>query len=662
MKKIISTIGILLIAICVFAQNSPTLIDFEQPGNYNPGGCTVPYSQPEAVLLDNNYFQCAYDITFHMGSLGGVPPTVAEVGAPRVAWGSGTGYTYNNPNCTQGSSVTEDKPTNNKDVGCWFITDDANGPGQNPAPLYVDYGPSLECTEASGYLMDVDGTGNVQEGWRVTAHGVGGNTHTVYVLSLQYNLYQTPPSPQVNTVAGDGEASYWHVNLGTDPIDYIVFEYIGHPSRGVGLAFDEFAICSAQEDPVPARGCCDVEDDLLINGSFESGNVGFTTGGYTYQGLFAPGSVQEGQYSVVTSQQAATISSCWQLSDHTYCNGEDGRFMVVNGRTHNPMYSIVYEQRDIEVDESKEYRFCMYYQHLPQCSFDVFSPDNLQVLISGADLIEEDCEDDEEHCGWTKISYTVIPTSNMLSLQVLLDESGIGDGNDVAFDDFSLVEKQPTPSSYCAFNFSSSTLPSGDKNITVTAVNPLPPDFDAVWKVYKLDCNTGNIISGPVTYSGSSSTNFPGYNGTTPGTFYQNECYRITREVTNCCHTPCEDVFDFMYGQSLLLMANVTTDEPVEANQWYYTKDGEHWFKFGTALTNVEIFPNPGDGVVTISSNRSLEGAHINVHSSDGRVILEQQITTTKGSVNISTLPNGVYSFEIIEADGNITHKKYIKK
>ena len=387
--------------------SNPNIIDFE-PGTYNSGNCGT-YSQAELDLVDNNYFQCAYGVTFHMGSLGGTPPpTIAEVGNPRVAWASRTTFSYYSPSqeCSVDTNESGDKPTNNKDVGCFFITDDGNGPGQNPDPLYVDY-HDLRCTEASGFLMDVDGgPGSVQEGWEITAVGIGGNTHTVYVLSPDYiNYDSTPPTPQTNIVGGDGEASYWAVDLGTDPIDYIKFSYIGHPRRGVGLAFDEFAICSPQ-----------------------------------------------------------------------------------------------------------------------------------------------------------------IP-----------DDRGIGDGNDVAFDDFSLRKKGDMPTAYCAFDITTST---SGTNITITATavtNPLPAGFDVEWTVTEADSNTWAPIGGTtMTYPWDpDTTNFSGYccvpGSATPGAFSTSKCYIITRKVTNCCYNDCE------YRWYLSARPEGRVAEETGETTFYISNDLENW-------------------------------------------------------------------------------------
>lgn len=677
MKKMLFLPILLAGSIIANAQTNPNLIDFE-PDPSGVLGCG-PYAQNEGDPLDNNFFMCAYHITFHMSSLGGPEPIVAEVGAPTIAWVSGTTFSYNNPDCPQAASVSSDKPTNLKDIGCWMITDDDQGPAQNPEPLYVDY-HDLECTKASGFLMDVDGTGTVQEGWSVTAHGVGGSVQTVYVLSPNFSAYTTPPTPQVNLIGGDGEASYWEVDLGTDPIDYIVFEYIGDPTRSVGLAFDEFAICSPQTqfEDVPTRGCCDNLDNenLIINGSFEAGNVGFTTGGYTYQGSFSSGSITEGMYSVVNSAEAQAVSNCWNILDHTYCEDDQGRFMVVNGRTHNPQYSIIYEQRTIEVEEGEEYMFCMYYQHLPQCSFDVFNPDNLYVSITEAELQENECESGDETCGWTKISYTVIPHSSTLNIQVLLNEGGIGDGNDVAFDDFTLRKKEAMPSAYCGFDVSTSTSGS---NITLTAnalTNPLPSGFNVTWNVTEANCSNWAPIGGTSMSYGSwnpYTTNFPGYccvpGSGTPGQFSTSKCYIITRTVTNCCYKDCQYKYYLSaQPQGMVQSRNKGAEDDGDV-QFYISTDLQNWeplpvkADLSNALEGVKIYPNPGDGKVTISASQSLSGAHLTVYNAEGKVVMRKDLQKeNNAAVDISALPNGAYSFKINTTDNQSISKTYIKQ
>ena len=502
----------------------------------------------------------------------------------------------------------------------------------------------------------IDGADTVIENWTFTLNGTGGgfaaptNQYGAFNFANippgTYTLAE-PPVPGWTPVTPSGGSTTVTVTAG----NVTTVNFLN------------------RQGPTETRGCCDEieNDNLVVNGSFEAGNTGFSTGAYTYQSSITQGSVTEGMYSVVSGNEASTISNCWNVPDHTSCTTA-GHFMVVNGRTHytgpiSPLYS-----QTINVDANEEYVFCMYYRHLPQCEFDIFDPANLNIQVLGATITGDACEDDEDHCGWTKVSYSVTPSGSTVTISITLNEAGIGDGNDVAFDDISLRKKQAMTVNYCAFDFASTTLPNGDKNITVTEVNTAPAGFNVVWTVSEIDCNTGVVIGGTTaTYTTPGSTNFPGYGGTTPGTFDQNKCYRVTRDVSSCCYVPCQDYWNFQFGQSLLMMG-VENDPPIEKDKLYYSKDRKTWAPVaelpnGTATTTgIDLYPNPGDGVVMIEADHSLKNAALTVYSADGKVVLRQSITGAKGNINISKLASGIYSFEITEPDGKVTFKKYVKK
>lgn len=444
------------------------------------------------------------------------------------------------------------------------------------------------------------------------------------------------------------------------------------------IMFDDFCMQTTVPDPeVPTRGCCDnlKNENLIMSGSFEAGNIGFTTGSYTYQGTFSQGSIKEGMYSVVSTSEATKVSNCWNILDHTYCSDGKGHFMVVNGRTHNPQSAIVYEQKEIKVEKGEEYMFCMYYQHLPQCSFDVFDPRNLHVGISEAEIKENECESDKENCGWTKISYTVIPQTSTLNIQVFLDEGGIGDGNDVAFDDFTLRKKEAMPSNYCGFDVSSSTSGS---NITLTATaltNPLPSGFNVTWNVTEANCSTWAPIAGTsMSYGGWNpyNTNFPGYccvpGSGTPGQFSTSKCYIITRTATNCCYKDCKyQYYLSAQPQGMIQSRNKQSgdnDEP----QFYISTDLQNWEPLPLkvdigGINGLKIYPNPGDGKVTISAAQSLAGAHLTVYNAEGKIVMDKDLQKENNStVDLSALPNGAYSFKISTSDNNSISKTYIKQ
>lgn len=540
----------------------------------------------------------------------------------------------------------EINPDNTVDIAVYGVYNPNNTLATNN---YTDlYTPADNALWATGSGVQVVLLGTI-----TTPQGLGNNWQTV---SFTFNSSILPST------------GITHIMITRSPVPSSIY-------RGKYINFDDFCMQLADPEPAEARGCCDETSSkqLLINGSFEQGNTGFTTGSYTYQGNIAPGSVTEGMYSVVTPDEAATISNCWNILDHTYCTDGQGHFMVVNGRTHNQQVAIVYQQKEIQVKEGDEYTFCMFYQHLPQCSFDVFDAKKLRIDISGADLIEADCDDDEEHCGWTKISYTVIPNSSSVDITVYLDESGIGDGNDVAFDDFSFKRKAVMPGNYCGFDISSSTV-GGNITLTATALtNPLPAGFTVTWNVTEANCSNWTPVLGTsMTFPWNPyNTNFPGYccvpGSATPGQFSTSKCYIVTRTVTNCCYKDCSYKY-YLSAQPQAMMDG--NRKPTQGNeqQFYISTDKENWLPLSTtsdvsANTNdLKVFPNPGDGKVNISATASLEGSHLTVYSADGKVVLEQNIQNATTSVDISKLANGIYSFNVSKKDGTTVTKTYIKQ
>jgi hypothetical protein len=671
MKRILFVL-FTIFSLGLYGQNDPNFIDFE---NGNFGSCGT-HSPVEANVVDNAYFDCAYGVTFHMGSPGsGILPFIAEVGAPTVAFVGAQGNTYTSATgCTAAPAVTADKPSSTRDVGCFFLTDDPNGPGTNPLSLFVNY--KTDCNVASGYLLDVDGVTNnsVQEGWEVNGYVAGNPTpvQTIFILSPQFALFDPSKTP-FNTVGGDGEPSYWEIDLGSQTIDYIEFRYIGHPNRGVGIAFDDFFVCSAAEN----AGCCD-GDNLIPNGSFEAGNTGFYST-YNYQGTIAANSIIPGEYGVVTPAEANAVSSQWNLVNHTTCDGS-GRFMAINGRTMGSGSNIIYSQPGIQVDESKEYIFCLYYQHLPQCAFDVFKPSNLNIEFDGAIATQNDCnEDDDDLCGWTKVSFTLVPTGGLIAINILLDETGIGDGNDFALDDISMVEKQVMPAGYSSFNVQTNYVSGSIYGVTATAVtSSLPAGFDVTWKVEEVNCSNTNIVIPGTNQSWSINpfvTDFPGYccssSSSSPGKFLTGHCYRITRTVSNCCYL----------DQTSTAMVSVTprliptSNGEAEGYEIKVIQEGQETISVlpvGDAAqssqksgnSDLQLFPNPGNGNLTIHGTSSLKGMKISVSDIKGKVLFTNQVKEEGRDLelDITDLPSGMYLIQLQSEDGAVRQEKYVKQ
>lgn len=260
------------------AQTSANLVDFEYINGHVP---------VEGDPIDNVYFSDNYCIQFYHDSLGSPDvPMYAEVGGSNYAFvNSYSSYSTTKGVSCNGTFGSYDIPNSaGVDEGCFFLCDDVAGANINPKALVIDYEDCISCDSASGYIIDLDGTDTLQEGWQIDAY-VNGSTvidQTIYVLSDDWNLCTSCPSVTpfnggVNNTAADATAKYWEINT-SGPIDYLVFTYIGNPARGAGFAMDEFYYCTANEEPEPDP--CEVQ--ALFE--YEIDNCKATFYDYSYSG------------------------------------------------------------------------------------------------------------------------------------------------------------------------------------------------------------------------------------------------------------------------------------------------------------------------------------------------------------------------------------------
>ena len=268
--------AILILVVCLLSnlspgwtQNVPGLIDFEN-GNYM-GAHTPVDNDPSGV--DNGYFGTAYGVQFscvdNSGNFAGWP-RYAKIGGQQTAFASGIttpAYTTSKggAECT-GYVGSADHPAGTLlDEGCWFLTDDDGQITQNPNTLRIDYDIDIQaCSEASGYLIDVDG----QEVFHIKVFTTDMNDPEEEILLVSPNytgslpnvtVYSDPISP-----TGDSKSAYWEVNV-SSIIQRIDIDYIGSGSSNVGIAFDEFSYCSTR---------CMVNGEFhLINPNDGSGEI-----------------------------------------------------------------------------------------------------------------------------------------------------------------------------------------------------------------------------------------------------------------------------------------------------------------------------------------------------------------------------------------------------
>lgn len=434
--------------LCLPGQTLPTQIDFEP--NPNAYGTGLPYVQAELDQVSNAYFLGAYHVTFHLGTLGGIRPLIAEVG-PGVT-------TCNNPNRLEAAFQNlldgPDTPRppgfqpNNEDFGQFFLTDDGcinsitppNGSISNI--LYVDYDETqIQCREASGNLLDVDG----EERWIINVYGVGAGILPIASVDICGPITQCNPQPPCQITGGEGIGSFWSFSNLSHDIDYIEFQYdnCGNPNKKVGLAFDNFNFCTSEP-----LGCCPSNQNLIPNGDFEAGNVGFQS---EYTPLTTPGILNPNEYAVIPYFLADTICPFWKVEDHTFCaTGNNNKILVVNGQTQQDtnLNNIIWQTgQPVPLDSGSQYTFCANFRNLPGCCFNIEPKVIIEARFEGGSWQNVAgpitiTTNRTDPCDWYQVTRNYTAHRDSLEIRILLDERGNGDGNDLAIDDISVCEIQ----------------------------------------------------------------------------------------------------------------------------------------------------------------------------------------------------------------------------
>jgi len=183
--------------------------------------------------------------------------------------------------------------------------------------------------------------------------------------------------------------------------------------------------------------CCDKIENLVINGHFENGNANFDSS-YAYDSDTLPG-----QYDV-TSVATNFVTT---VTDHSDCENPldysaNEKYLLVNGLTNQPAgsKSLIWQQKIDNLKKGKRYKFCANFRNLQQCTFDVL-PVVTVWLSSGISQTVTIDTDQDNSCDWQHVSFCFHAGSGgQVLAKIILNESSLGDGNDLAIDDVSIQE------------------------------------------------------------------------------------------------------------------------------------------------------------------------------------------------------------------------------
>ena len=167
----------------------------------------------------------------------------------------------------------------------------------------------------------------------------------------------------------------------------------------------------------------DLNINLLYNGTFEDGNIGFYSG---YTSLFPSNTIGiQAAYGITVNASFwdSIFSPC---VDHTYGNGI-GKMMVLDGAVsgNNPFW-----KQTIAVEKNKNYTFSYFAQSLTASNPAQISV-SLNGIATGIDTLSTST------CIWEEYSYSWFSGNDSSVTIVLTDLEDAAIGNDFALDDLS---------------------------------------------------------------------------------------------------------------------------------------------------------------------------------------------------------------------------------
>ncbi len=427
-------------------------------------------------------------------------------------------------------------------------------------------------------------------------------------------------------------------------------------------------VCFCEEEPTNEGAYCCDDDNLVANGNFEAGNTGFSSS-YTQTATTYPG-----EYDVTNS--AAAFGAI--VTDHSFCAdpityAANDLFMVVNGKTQTPNISTIWQQTLTGLEQGERYKFCANFKNMPQCTFDILPEVFLNAggTSSGAQTINVD---PANPCDWQTVDITFTATGSTQNIQILLNEGGNGDGNDVAIDDI-YVGKLTDPNLQITVQHDGTTNEiTGSLNTIAPGDDNLHGDCDYYWFVAESSGFPVSIIWSTFAYGNASgsmlppfasipgpiwdlTTTFPGY------VFSSNKLYVIGMYAPECgCYS--SDLTYQLTFNSLQSdgMSEQTKEEIIDAilNGLDFTLSNDDQFDKSAGLN---LYPNPVKDQFAVSLIDSeisevkvftLTGEKLDSVSFDGVNKLE--------TIKVSSLASGVYIIKVKDSQNRISVSKIVKE
>ncbi len=303
------------------------------------------------------------------------------------------------------------------------------------------------------------------------------------------------------------------------------------------VGFDNF--CLRVTAPT-VNTCCPNLQNLLANPGFnQPGSAALSQ--YVYDASpSTANSISPGEFGIRNGANALAICKNWIVSDHTSCKTSTGQFMIVNGETNkgSNVNNIIWQQTLSNLQVDSNYKFCAYLKNLPACCFDLLPKVRIEVGSLNSNWITINTSADA--CSWQQVNYNFTATTTSETIRIVLEETGVGDGNDLAIDDIGLFKlPKPTIQTIVAITGNQISASYGTNISNVDDILP-SPECGWYWVVGRIDPSTNTFMTTPTVGIGNSgfggwnlTTSFPGYSfpmGTTQSPIW----YGVGFVLMNC--------------------------------------------------------------------------------------------------------------------------------
>ena len=411
--------------------------------------------------------------------------------------------------------------------------------------------------------------------------------------------------------------------------------------------------------------CCRVRpnENYILNGYFSSGLGGFSSD-YDMVSTIANASIYPGAVTVGDSSDGLVISPTWDVG----CT-DGNNHLFVNGLTGQTGSSVVYS-RSVPVQEGR-YTFCGDFKNLAQCGFDVIPTTTIHFDgVTGFDLEDVVIDVSDAGCDWMLLNQIIdVPDGvSSINIEIILDETPLGDGNDLVIDNLRFAEIGTVPANQTLFDITPIPISATTYSFEAEPVSVIQNNCSYAWSVAELDGTfediPGTVVDNPIQWQTYPDVNeFIGYNGTStlsgtnPGVFQLADAYRITFTKWCECQLPSSRSYHAFPGKS---SARVPTLKLVEQSTSKTSRSEAH-LGDDTEVNNntLGVYPSPTKDYVNIDL-RSIQKSTVDILDNQGKIVRSEKMNGNEvKSFKIHDLGAGVYFVKVTELT---TGKTYLQK